>query len=114
VPEAFAAGSIGESNLVGPRRPNPTMIGAYECGNEPETPFSGVFYMVAMLFLIFDVEAVLLYPWAVELLELGWAGLWQMVVFLGILEVVQGTRRTRAAPATRLPPRRVPQFRGCR
>ena len=43
--------------------------------------------MVAMLFLIFDVEAVFVYPWAVVLRELGWAGLWQMVVFLGILGV---------------------------
>ena len=89
---AFAAGSIGVSNLVGPRRPNPTKLGAYESGNEPladvpGTRFSVKFYMVAMLFLIFDVEAVFVYPWAVVLRELGWAGLWQMVVFLGILGV---------------------------
>ena len=89
---AFAAGWIGVSNLVGPRRPNPTKLGAYESGNEPladvpETRFSVKFYMVAMLFLIFDVEAVFVYPWAVVLRELGWAGLWQMVVFLGILGV---------------------------
>ena len=89
---AFAAGSIGVSNLVGPRRPNPTKLGAYESGNEPladvpGTRFSVKFYLVAMLFLIFDVEAVFVYPWAVVLRELGWAGLWQMVVFLGILGV---------------------------
>ena len=89
---AFAAGSIAVSNLVGPRRPNPTKLGAYESGNQPladvpGTRFSVKFYMVAMLFLIFDVEAVFVYPWAVVLRELGWAGLWQMVVFLGILGV---------------------------
>ena len=60
---AFAAGSIGVSNLVGPRRPNPTNLGAYESGNEPladvpGTRFSVKFYLVAMLFLIFDVELV--------------------------------------------------------
>ena len=89
---AFAAGSIAVSNLVGPRRPNPTKLGAYESGNQPladvpGTRFSVKFYMVAMLFLIFDVEAVFVYPWAVVLRELGWAGLWQMVAFLGILGV---------------------------
>ncbi len=73
---AFAAGSIGVSNLVGPRRPNPTKLGAYESGNEPladvpGTRFSVKFYMVAMLFLVFDVEAVFVYPWAVVLRELG-------------------------------------------
>ena len=51
------------------------------------TRFSVKFYLVAMLFLIFDVEAVFVYPWAVVLRELGWAGLWQMVVFVGILGV---------------------------
>jgi NADH-quinone oxidoreductase subunit A len=89
---AFAAGSIAVSNVVGPRRPNPTKLGAYESGNEPladvsGTRFSVKFYLVAMLFLVFDVEAVFVYPWAVVLRELGWFGLWQMTVFLGILGV---------------------------
>ena len=69
---AFAAGSIGVSMLVGPTRPNPTKLDAYECGNEPlarvrDTRFSVKFYLVAMMFLIFDVEAVFLFPWAVIL-----------------------------------------------
>jgi len=89
---AFAGGSILFSSLVGPRRPNPTKLGAYESGNDPladvqGTRFSVKFYLVAMLFLVFDVEAVFVYPWAVVLRELGWAGLWQMVVFVGILGV---------------------------
>jgi NADH-quinone oxidoreductase subunit A len=60
--------------------------------------------MVAMLFLIFDVEAVFVYPWAVVLRELGWAGLWQMVVFLGILgvafvyEFCRGEELVRSSP----------------
>jgi NADH-quinone oxidoreductase subunit A len=89
---AFAGGSIFVSSLVGPRRLNPTKLGAYESGNDPladvqGTRFSVKFYLVAMLFLIFDVEAVFVYPWAVVLRELGWAGLWQMVIFVGILGV---------------------------
>jgi NADH-quinone oxidoreductase subunit A len=89
---AFAAGSVGVSSLVGPSVPNPTKLSAYECGNEPladvkNTRFSVQFYMVAMLFLIFDIEAVFLYPWAVVFRSLGWFGLAQMGVFLGILVV---------------------------
>lgn len=89
---AFAFGSIGVSSLVGPSVPNPTKLSAYECGNEPladvtNTRFSVKFYMVAMLFLIFDIEAVFLYPWAVIFRDLGFFGLAQMGVFLGILVV---------------------------
>ncbi len=73
-----SAWSIGVSNLVGPRRPNPTKLGAYELGNEPladvpGTRFSIICSKAAMLFLIFDVEAVFVCPWAVVLRELDWA-----------------------------------------
>lgn len=89
---AFAAGSVGVSSLVGPSVPNPTKLSAYECGNEPladvrTTRFSVKFYMVAMLFLIFDIEAVFLYPWAVVFRQLGWFGLAQMGIFIAILLV---------------------------
>jgi NADH-quinone oxidoreductase subunit A len=89
---AFAVGSIAVSSLVGPRVPNPTKLGAYESGNKPladvkNTRFSVKFYMVAMLFLIFDIEAVFVYPWAVVFRELGWFGLGQMVIFIGILGI---------------------------
>ncbi|MEX2324295.1 MAG: NADH-quinone oxidoreductase subunit A [Nitriliruptoraceae bacterium] len=88
----FAGGSLAVSSLVGPRAPNPTKLSAYECGNEPladvqGTRFSVKFYMVAMLFLIFDIEAVFVYPWAVVFRELGWFGLGQMAIFIGILGV---------------------------
>ena len=88
----FAGASVGVSSLMGPRMPNPTKLSAYECGNEPladvkETRFSVKFYMVAMLFLIFDIEAVFLYPWAVVYRSLGWFGLGQMAVFIGILGI---------------------------
>lgn len=92
VASAFAAGSLVVSSLVGPRAPNPTKLGAYESGNVPladvkGTRFSVRFYMVAMLFLIFDIEAVFVYPWAVVFRSLGWFGLGQMLLFLGILGV---------------------------
>ncbi len=90
VAAAFAVGSIAVSSLVGPSAPNPTKLAAYECGNEPladvkGTRFSVRFYMVAMMFLIFDIETVFLYPWAVVYRSLGWFALVQMAVFLGIL-----------------------------
>jgi NADH-quinone oxidoreductase subunit A len=89
---AFAGGSLGVAALVGPRRPNPTKLSAYECGNEPladvkTTRFSVKFYMVAMMFLIFDIETVFLYPWAVVYRSLGWFGLAQMAVFIGVLGI---------------------------
>jgi NADH-quinone oxidoreductase subunit A len=93
VATAFAVGSVGVSSLVGPSRPNPTKLDAYECGNEPlahvkDTRFSVKFYLVAMMFLIFDVETVFLYPWATVFRDLGWFGLAQMGLFLGVLGVV--------------------------
>ena len=89
----FAVGSIGVSSLVGPRRPNPTKLAAYECGNEPladvkQSRFSVKFYLVAMMFLIFDVEAVFLYPWATVFRDLGLYGLAQMGLFLSVLGIV--------------------------
>jgi NADH-quinone oxidoreductase subunit A len=88
----FAVGSIGVSSMVGPRVPNPTKLAAYECGNEPlarvrDTRFPVKFYMVAMLFLVFDIEAVFIFPWAVVFRELGWFGLGQMTLFIVILGV---------------------------
>ncbi|TVR36308.1 MAG: NADH-quinone oxidoreductase subunit A [Nitriliruptor sp.] len=89
---AFAGGSLLVSSLVGPRMPNPTKLSAYECGNEPlaevqSARFPVKFYMVAMLFLIFDIEAVFIFPWAVVFRELGWFGLGQMALFIAILGV---------------------------
>lgn len=88
----FAVASLVVSSLVGPRIPNPTKLSAYECGNEPladikGTRFSVRFYMVAMMFLIFDIETVFLYPWAVTYRTLGWFGLAQMAIFVGVLGI---------------------------
>ena len=89
----FAVGSIAVSSLVGPRRPNPTKLAAYECGNEPladvkQSRFSVKFYLVAMMFLIFDVETVFLYPWSTVFRDLGGYGLGLMGMFLGVLGIV--------------------------
>lgn len=88
----FAVGSVVVASLVGPSRPNPTKLAAYECGNEPlanvkGAQFSVKFYLVAMSFLIFDVETVFFYPWAVVIGPLGWFALALMAVFIAILTV---------------------------
>lgn len=76
---------------LGPRRPNPEKAKPYECGvSQPftyESRWPVSFALVAMLFLIFDVEALFFYPWAVVLRELGWNGL----VAMGSLFAVLGT-----------------------
>jgi len=75
--------------LLGPKRPNPTKAAPFECGVEPIALPSGRlpihFYVAAMLFVVFDVELVFLFPWAVVLKELGWLGLIEMGGFLGIV-----------------------------
>lgn len=88
----FVGLSIGAAGFLGPSAPNPTKLSAYECGNEPlanvkETRFSVQFYLVAMMFLIFDIETVFLYPWAVVYRSLGWFAVAQMSVFFVILGV---------------------------
>ena len=87
---AFAVLSILAARMVGPQRPNPTKLAAYECGNEPLAVVSGArfpvkFYLVAMMFLIFDVETVFLFPWALAFRQLGWFGLAEMAVFVALL-----------------------------
>ena len=90
----FVGASVLLSSKLGPDRPNPVKRAAYESGiiPEPETDirrsrFPVKFYLVAMLFIIFDVEAVFLYPWATVLRDLGWFGLAEMAAFIGLLFV---------------------------
>jgi NADH-quinone oxidoreductase subunit A len=88
---AFAAGTIGLSSIIVPRRRNSVKMSAYECGVEPvgdaRERFSVKFYLVAVLFILFDIEAVFLYPWAVSFNQLGLYGLIEMVLFIVILFV---------------------------
>ena len=87
----FAIFTLIVSGLVHPKRYNGVKLEPYECGSEPETDardrYSVRYYLVAMLFVIFDVETVFMFPWAVIMDELLLFGLIEMMVFLLILVV---------------------------
>ena len=88
----FAVLSLGVSALLRPRRPTPAKLAPYECGIEPERlpkgeRFSVKFYVVAMLFIIFDIEIIFLFPWAVGFRQLGLFGLVEMTVFVALVFV---------------------------
>ena len=80
------------STFVGQRRRSRAKMEAYECGVRPtgdaREPFSVKYYLVAMIFILFDVEAIFLYPWAFVFRELGWFGFVEMLLF--ILVVLAG------------------------
>ncbi|MPZ87514.1 MAG: NADH-quinone oxidoreductase subunit A [Nitriliruptorales bacterium] len=89
---AFVGLSVLVSSRLGPRKPNPTKVAAYEsgivdveAGTLRSGRFSVKFYLTAMLFIIFDVEAVFFFPWAVVLRSLGWYGMAVMGVFALLL-----------------------------
>lgn len=79
------------SFLVGKQNPDTDKLSAYECGfdafDDARTKFDVRYYLVAILFIIFDLEIAFLFPWAISLGALGLFGFWSMVVFLGILTV---------------------------
>jgi NADH-quinone oxidoreductase subunit A len=85
---AFAGAVVTLSWLIGVRRPTRAKMAPYECGMAPigdaRGRFSVKFYLVGMLFILFDVEAVFLYPWAVILRDLKMFGFWEMLVYIGI------------------------------
>jgi NADH-quinone oxidoreductase subunit A len=88
----FAIGSLLVSHAFRPNKPNPVKLSAYECGNDPvRLPrgerFSVKFYVVAMLFIIFDIETIFLFPWALTFRQLGLFGLGEMAVFIGLVFV---------------------------
>jgi NADH-quinone oxidoreductase subunit A len=76
---------VGAATLLGPRHPSKVKSGVFECGSDPigdaRERFGVKFYMVALLFIVFDVEAVFVYPWAVLLRELAWPGYIAMAFF---------------------------------
>jgi NADH-quinone oxidoreductase subunit A len=79
------------SFIAGARKPDPEKNSAYECGfdafDDARMKFDVRFYLVAILFIIFDLEVAFLFPWAITLSEIGEFGFWSMIVFLGILTV---------------------------
>jgi NADH-quinone oxidoreductase subunit A len=85
----FAVAVVVLSRLIGYRRPTRAKLSPYECGMAPvgdaRQRFSVKFYLVAMLFILFDVEAVFLYPWAVILRDLKMFGFWEMLVYLAVV-----------------------------
>ena len=87
----FGIVSVVISRFLGPRNPTPEKLAPYECGMPPvgdaRDRQSVKFYLVAMIFLLFDIEVAFLYPWAMALRDLGWAGFVQVLLFMTLLVV---------------------------
>jgi NADH-quinone oxidoreductase subunit A len=90
------AGGIGlalmaSAIIIAVRRPDPEKLSAYECGFAPfddaRMKFDIRFYLVSILFIIFDLEVAFLFPWAVSFGAVGWFGFWSMMVFLLVLTI---------------------------
>ena len=77
--------------LISLKRPDPEKLSPYECGfpafDDARLPFDVRYYLVAILFIIFDLETAFLFPWAVVLHKIGWMGFWAMMLFLGLLVI---------------------------
>ncbi len=88
---AFAIASILVSRAFQPRRPTPAKLTPYESGIIPERAprdrFPVKFYVIAMLFIVFDIEVIFLFPWAVTFRQLGLFGLVEMAIFIGLVFV---------------------------
>ncbi len=90
---AFGFGSVtlGLSWLVQPKYPETEKLSTYECGAEPfsdsRNPFPVRYYVIAMLFVIFDIEVIFLYPWAITFKQLGLIGFIEMMIFIGLFVV---------------------------
>jgi len=77
------------THILGPRRSTKLKDEAFECGIESQgdarTPISIKYFLVAILFVLFDIEIVFMYPWAVNFKQLSWTGFYEMAVFMGLL-----------------------------
>jgi NADH-quinone oxidoreductase subunit A len=87
----FGLGPIILGWLLGPKKPDAVKLSAYECGFEPfenaRLPFDVRYYLVAILFILFDLETAFLFPWAIALRKIGWSGLAAMGIFVALLLV---------------------------
>jgi NADH-quinone oxidoreductase subunit A len=85
----FGGFSVFLSRALGPRNPTPEKLAPYECGmpavGDARERHSIRFYLIAMIFLLFDIEVAFLYPWALALRALGWQGYLQVVLFTAVL-----------------------------
>jgi NADH-quinone oxidoreductase subunit A len=89
---AFVAmAAVGLSFLVAEQKPDSEKLSAYECGfpafGDARAKFDVRFYLVTLLFIIFDLEIAFLFPWAVALGDIGMEGFWSMMIFLGVLTI---------------------------
>jgi NADH-quinone oxidoreductase subunit A len=88
---AIAGVMVGASYVVAQQNPDSEKVSAYECGfeafDDARRKFDVRFYLVSILFIIFDLEVAFLFPWAISLGDIGMFGFWSMVVFLGILTI---------------------------
>ena len=88
---ALALLIVASAFIVARQRPDSEKLSAYECGfdafDDARGMFDVRFYLVAILFIIFDLEVAFLFPWAVALGEIGLIGFWSMIVFLGVLTI---------------------------
>lgn len=77
--------------ILAVRRPDPEKISAYECGfnafDDARMKFDVRFYLVSILFIIFDLEVAFLFPWAASFQDIGTFGFWSMIIFLGVLTI---------------------------
>ena len=88
---ALSVGFIFINFLASPNNPDPEKLSAYECGfeafDDSRMEFDVRFYLVAILFIIFDLEIAFLFPWSISLGNIGTLGFWSMMVFLGVLTI---------------------------
>ncbi len=91
VAAAITVGIFTLTSVLGPKNPTPEKMIPYECGSESTggrfVKPSVKFYLTAILFVVFDIEAVLIYPWTVQFRSLGWTGLLTMASFLALIVV---------------------------
>lgn len=93
VAAVLALGGVGASAIIGPKRYNRAKLEAYECGIDPTPHATGhgrfpvKYYLVAMTFIVFDIEVVFMYPWAVSFSALAMFGVVAMLTFLALITV---------------------------
>lgn len=91
VAAGFVATTMLATHLLGPKRKTSIKLDSFECGIEAKgnarVPFNIKYFLVAILFVLFDVEVIFMYPWAVNFNELGWTGFVEMVLFIASMLV---------------------------
>lgn len=87
----FVVTTMVATHYLGPKRKTKIKLDSFECGIESHgnarLPFSIKYFLVAILFVLFDIEVIFMYPWAVNFKELGWTGILEMFTFVGLLLV---------------------------